>query len=239
MLKVDLHLHTVASGHAHSTILEYINRAQELKMEIIGFTDHGPALKCSLADEVYFKCLPRIPSKIGNLLILKGVEANILNIDGEIDVSDRIIEKLDFVIAGFHSGVDYGCENNIGNNTKAIINTIKSSKINIISHPFLIKHYKIDIEAMSYAACEHNVLLEINTHYLAESELLKDTFSNLIKIIKQHQQKVIVNSDAHNIWEMANDDSLKKIQNKIGLTEEMIINNYPEELLEKLKIKKA
>ena len=45
-----------------------------------------------------------------------------------------------------------------------------------------------------------------------------------------------VNTDAHNIWELADDRPLKKIKKKIGLTDKMIINNYPKELLKQLNI---
>ena len=42
MMKVDLHIHTVASGHAHNTILEYLTMAKKLEMSVIGISDHGP-----------------------------------------------------------------------------------------------------------------------------------------------------------------------------------------------------
>jgi putative hydrolase len=41
MLKIDLHIHTIASGHAQNTILEFINQAKDLKMEVIGISDYG------------------------------------------------------------------------------------------------------------------------------------------------------------------------------------------------------
>jgi len=80
MLKIDLHIHTVASGHAHNTILEYMNQAKKLKMKAIGISDHGP----NVSSELYFRTLRRIPRKIGGLLIFKGIEANIINENGDI-----------------------------------------------------------------------------------------------------------------------------------------------------------
>jgi putative hydrolase len=239
MLKVDLHLHTINSGHAFCTVNEYINQAKTNNMQMIGFADHGPALESSLTNEIYFSCLPRIPRKIGDLMVLKGIEANIIDIDGKIDISDKIIDKLDFVIAGLHLGASCDWKNNIKNNTKAVVNTIKSGKINVVSHPYYVDRYQTDIKTISLMACEYEVLLEVNLHYLLEKKMSPSTIPDvitMIDVVKQHQQKVIVNSDAHNIWEMADDTSLKKIQDKIGLTEEMIINNYPEEILKKFKI---
>lgn len=98
MLKIDLHLHTVMSGHAYNTILEYINRAKEMKMKIIG--------------------------------------------------KDTI------------------------SNLKAVVDTVRANK-----------------------------------------------------------KKVIVSSDGHNIWEMADDRPLEAIKTDIGLTDDLVINNYPGELM--------
>lgn len=239
MLKIDLHLHTIASGHAHNTILEYINQAKKLKMKIIGFTEHGPLMDNSPISEVYFSCLDRLPRTINGIKILRGIEANILNKKGKIDIADKIIEnKLDYVIASFHDHTpfkDLGTKNN----TQAMINCIKSGRVEIISHPFLTKDFSLNVEKIYQTACEYNVLLEINLHYITEKKLKPDTISNLkkmIDIIKKFKRKVIIGSDAHNIWEMADDTPLEKIKKTIGLTDYMIINNYPEELLKLLSL---
>ncbi len=238
MLKIDLHLHTIASGHAYNTILEYINQAKKLKMKIIGISEHGPAGDIFIS-EIYFKVLYRIPRVIDGIMILRGAEANIINKKGALDISDKTIKKLDYVIAGFHEGTPY---KNLGreNNTNTIINCIKSHKVNIISHPFKMDVYDIDIKKVSQTACDYGVLLEINTHYIDDHKIKPNTIENLIKmveVVKKNNKKIIVNSDAHNIWELGDDRALKKIKNKIGLIDKLIINNYPKELLKLLKIK--
>ena len=40
----DMHTHTLASGHAYNTINEMIRAASEKKLEIIGITEHAPAM---------------------------------------------------------------------------------------------------------------------------------------------------------------------------------------------------
>lgn len=102
MLKIDLHIHTVASGHAHNTILEYINQVNKLKMKAIGISDHGPSDTESVVSRIYFLTIGRIPKKVDGVRILKGVEANIINVKGDIDVDDKVIERLDYVMANFH-----------------------------------------------------------------------------------------------------------------------------------------
>ncbi len=43
-LLLDTHIHTLASGHAYSTLAEYVEMAREKGLELIAQTDHGPAM---------------------------------------------------------------------------------------------------------------------------------------------------------------------------------------------------
>ncbi len=40
----DLHVHSVASGHAFSTIEETCRQAKKKELELVAITNHGPAL---------------------------------------------------------------------------------------------------------------------------------------------------------------------------------------------------
>ena len=240
MLKIDLHLHTIASRHAYNTILEYINQAKKNRMKIIGFADHGPGINETLADNIYFRELYRIPKLVNGVRVLKGAEVNFYS-NGGIGLTERDIKDLDYVMAGLHKSEIFK-EQGIKKNTDAVIKTIESGKINIISHPFKMSSYETDIETVAEAACKNKVLPEVNVSYLA-AKWIKTHPENLIglekmiKIVKQHKQKVIVGSDAHCIWELGDDSPLKNIKKQIGLTDDLIINNYPKELMKMLKIK--
>jgi putative hydrolase len=240
MLKIDLHLHTIASGHAYNTILEYVDQAKKLKMKMIGFADHGPSLNSVLTNRWYFENQKRIPKIINGIRILKGIEANIINAHGDLDISDKIItEDLDYVIAYFHMPNEYK-DLGVSQNTEVLIKTMKNGKVNIISHPFAEKAIRIDIEKISRAACFYNVLLEVNLGYISNSKFTtsaKENLKKMIAIVKKNRQKIIINSDAHSIWEMADDSILKKYNKEIGLDNTMIINNYPKELMKILKVK--
>ena len=45
--KMDLHTHTVASGHAYNTRNEMIAAAVEKGLEILAITEHAPAMQGS------------------------------------------------------------------------------------------------------------------------------------------------------------------------------------------------
>jgi len=239
MLKIDLHIHTLASLHAQSTIFEYINRAKELGMEVIGISEHGPDLESSHADHNYFNTICRIPHWINGIRLLRGVEANIIDKEGNIDVTDRMLNDLDYIMAGFHFKAGYEDSGKAGN-TEAMIKVIKSGKVDILTHTFVTQFFDIDMKKVAEAACKNMVLLEINLSYIRKRKLRADTIENLkiiIRTVKKYKQKVIVNSDSHNIWELGDDSSLQPIKKKIGLTDNLIINNYPKELFKILKVK--
>jgi putative hydrolase len=239
MLKIDLHIHTIASGHAQNTILEFINQAKKLKMKVIGISDHGPGTT-KLVSSSYFRTLSRIPAVVDGIRVLKGIEANIANENGDLDVDESVTNHLDYVAANFH---DFGGFEDLGKerNTEAFIKVIKSGKIKIITHPTSTRPYETDLRKICEAACENNVLLELNLSRLSQRFLKPDTISNIkimIEVAKKHGRKIIIGSDAHNIWELADDSLLIPIKEEIGLTDDLIINNYPQELFQLLKIEK-
>ena len=237
MLKIDLHIHTLVSGHAHNTILEYIHQAKKLKMKVIGFSEHGPGDGETLVSEIYFKEMERLPKIIEGVRVLHGIEADIIDKKGNLDISDEIAKKLDYIMANFHSKTPYKNQG-VKINTEAMLSAIRSKKINILTHPFNTKIFPVDIKKISDEACKYDVLLEIDIAYIAGklNELAVPNLKIIIDTLKKHKKKLIVGSDAHNIWELADDSSLKKIQKEIGLTDNMIINNYPKELFKLLKI---
>ncbi len=74
MYPVDLHMHTVASTHAYSTLSDYIAQAKRKGIKLFAITDHGP----DMADAphhwhfINMRIWPRIVDGVG---ILRGIEA--------------------------------------------------------------------------------------------------------------------------------------------------------------------
>ena len=238
MLKIDLHIHTVLSGDSHSTMSEYIERAKKLKMKVIGISDHGPGIN-HVTSHNHFRSLRRIPPVIDGIRVLKGIEANIIDTKGNIDLNDDILKNLDYTLASIHNGTPYK-DKGASINTLSYINAIKSGKVKIISHPFQTE-VETEIEPIAIAACENNVLLEVDLFYLKPkilNEKNKTKLKKMIEIVKIHGKKVIVNTDSHNIWELGDDSVLtKELKKELGLTDDLIINNYPDELEKFLGVK--
>lgn len=158
MYPVDLHMHTVASTHAYSTLSDYIAQAKQKGIKLFAITDHGPDMEDAPHHWhfINMRIWPRVVDGVG---ILRGIEANIKNVDGEIDCSGKMFDSLDLIIAGFHEPVF--APHDKATNTKAMIATIASGNVHIISHPGNPR-YPIDFKAVAEAAAKHQVALEIN-----------------------------------------------------------------------------
>jgi len=230
MLKIDLHIHTILSGHAYGTFYDVVNEARRKKMKVIAITDHGPEMIGS-ASRLHFGMGPRAP-QYKDLKILWGCEANVMDVKGNIDLSPKLQQKLDILLVGLHDSCGYKDAGTAGN-TKAVINMLKNPNVDILTHPTnpLLPY---DFDKVFQAALDNNVLLELNLSKLARGKDLP-IFKKMIDMARSAGKKIIVNSDAHFIHEIGDDSILKKYWKELGLTDDMIINNYPDELMKFLK----
>ena len=80
-LLFDLHTHTVASGHAFSTLKENIEEAAAKGLKAMGTSDHYSAMPGS-AQPIYFTNFKAIKEKILGVRIFTGMEANIIDLEG-------------------------------------------------------------------------------------------------------------------------------------------------------------
>jgi putative hydrolase len=232
MLKIDLHIHTVHSGHAYGSIYDVLEEAARKKMHIIAITDHGPDMLGS-ASLVHFKMGSRAPKEYKGVKVLWGCEANIIDSNGSIDLPEKVINKIDILLVGLHTGTSF---RDLGRkkNTEAIVKCLEKYKPHVFTHPSTL-YFDYDIEKACQAACDNNVLLEINLsslvrldkgHHREDVGLTK----KMVSIAKKNKKMMIVNSDAHFLSEIAEDKILKKYMEIFGLTDDMIINNNPKEL---------
>lgn len=200
-IKGDLHCHSEWNGGINS-IKEMAQEAQKIGYQYLGIADHTKFLRIENGlDEKKLtqqrKEIDRINSKFKNLKskfrILQGCEANILN-DGSIDIKDKALKKLDFVIAGVHSSLKM----EKSKMTERIIRAMRNSNVDIISHPTgrILKRrdeYQIDFDRILKVAQETGTVLEINAY----PERL-DLNDQNIRRTKEAGVKMIINTDSHN-----------------------------------------
>ena len=100
----DLHTHTIVSGHAYTTLLENISYCKENGIKILGTSEHVLAMP-NAPHRWYFGNMKVIPRIINDVIILRGCETNILDVDGNIDLAEEDSKFLDYMIASFHEPV--------------------------------------------------------------------------------------------------------------------------------------
>lgn len=220
---MDLHTHTIASGHAYSTILEMAQAACDKGLELLGITEHGPAMKGS-CQTVYFQNVKVIPRERCGVKTLFGVELNILDEDGRVDLPDELLPAMDVCVASLH--IPCIAPKSQAENTRAYLGAMKNPYVNIIGHPD-DPRYPIDLRAVVEAAKEHHVLLEMNNSSLAPTSFRKATtegYLEFLDLCKAYDQPVLMGSDAHVDIDVGNHGYVAELLELARFPEHLIIN---------------
>jgi DNA polymerase (family 10) len=165
-IRGDLHVHSEWS-EGNDTIEELARKALERGYEYLAICDHAQSLGIArglteedLKDQR--KEIDTVNDTVDGLTVLAGIEANIGS-DGRLDMKRDVLEDLDLVIAGIHSGFKQS-EEQI---TKRVITAMQEEPLHMIVHPtgrVLQKRppFHIDLQEVYRVASEQDVLLEIN-----------------------------------------------------------------------------
>lgn len=219
--EADLHVHTVASGHAYSTLDEIAREAAGKGLRLIGMTDHGPALPGG-PHPYHFAALRFVPETLHGVRVLRGVEANIVG-NGKLDLADEVLGKLDLVMAGFHEECGFDRQGR-ETNTRALLALLERSPVKVVAHPGN-PAFPLDYEAVVRKAAEVGVALEINNSSFGLSR--KGSAGNCLQIARlcaRFGAPVALGSDAHiaqGVGEFA--DALDAVRQS-GIAWEQVIN---------------
>lgn len=231
---LDVHIHTIASVHAYSTIRESITVAKEQGLALMGISDHGPALPGG-TQEMYFRNFKVIRNKDFGIRILLGVELNIMDFSGSTDLREDTLKRLDYAIASLHDiCIRPG---NAEENTRAIIGAMKNPHVNIIGHPDN-PQYPVDFDAIAREAREHHVLLEVNNSSYVSDGSRKGSDAKameLLRACREHGTTVIMGSDAHIDLDVGNHACSQEILKRAGFPEELVINRDVDAFLDFIK----
>jgi DNA polymerase (family 10) len=191
--------------HAHSTWSDGQNTIREMAeacmargYSYLGITDHSKvaAYAGGLSEDDLLRQsdeIDRLNEEFaGRFIIFKGTECDILR-DGQLDFEDRILARLDFVVASIHSNFNLPAEDQ----TRRMLNAIANPYVDIIGHStgrILLGRagYALDMDAVINAAAEHGVCIEINAH---PSRL--DLDWRLVRKARDKGIKIPVDPDAH------------------------------------------
>jgi len=212
MIKMDMHLHSRFSD-GENTPEEIILHAMRLGYHEIAITDHVRRTTNWL-DEFVVE-IERLKKLYGNKIkVSSGIEAKVIDLDGNLDAWPDFYRKIDFVFAAFHRipvGVDkYMKSNEISSNGeaafanwyKSFMKLLENENAVVIAHPTaILKISGIDVPyeqkvAIAEKAAMYGKIFEINSKYQVPDPILK-------RLLLDNDVRLLCGSDSHSIRELS------------------------------------
>jgi DNA polymerase (family 10) len=168
-IKGDLHVHSKWSDGT-SSIEEIAKAAQKRGYQYVAICDHSKSLRIAhgLDDSrrtEQIDEIDRVNEKLKGFRILKGAEVDILT-DGKLDLTEKLLEKLDIVVGAIHSGFKQDREKM----TKRIVRALSNPFLSILAHPSgrllgARDPYEVDMDELMEAAKRYSKAIEINATF--------------------------------------------------------------------------
>lgn len=224
---VDPHTHTNCSTHAHSTLYENILFAKKRGLEMICMTDHAPAIP-DAPHMWHFTTMHELPKEIEGVQLLCGIEANVIDTDGNLDVPLQDQKHMDLMIASIHRP----CypPRTVAEHTKTWLGVIENPYVTILGHSGH-PSFVYDYETVIRAAKEKNKCIEINNHSFAVRKGSEENCRQIAEICKTVGAKIVVSSDAHSCFDIGVMDASIAMLEDIRFPEENIMNLTAERFL--------
>ncbi|ELY39626.1 DNA polymerase/3'-5' exonuclease PolX [Natronorubrum tibetense] len=196
-IRGDLHTHTEWSD-GNTSIEAMVDAAAALDYEFYGVADHaeGPGIVggMGLSDTEILEQIEQVreAAAASEIAVFAGIEANV-DADGEIGLTDEVIEALDVIVASPHSALDQDA----GTATERLVRAIENPAVDVLGHPsgrLLNERSGLEFDArrLGEAAAEHNTALEIN----ANPRRL-DLWGSAVQAALEEGAPISVNTDAH------------------------------------------
>ena len=192
----DVHMHTIETD-GKCTIEEMALAAKARGYKYMAITDHSKNLAFAngLDDkraEEHIKRIRNAGKQLEGIKVLAGIEVDILA-EGDLDLSDSVLEQMDVVIASVHSHFNQDQQQM----TDRLLKAIENPHTSIIGHPtgrMLLRRegYTFDCDKVFAAAAKAGVAMEHNAY--PDRLDLRDQH---LRMAKARGVKFVINTDAH------------------------------------------
>ena len=223
----DMHTHTIASTHAYSTVTENVAEAERKGIKLLAVTDHGLAMP-DAPHKWHFLNLGALPRKLGDVFIIRGVEANFTDFDGNIDVTDDMYSCFDWIIASYHLPVRM--PGTMTQHTNSYIKALENPRINCLGHTDS-RNYPYDIREVCVACRKFGKAMELNAARIRniEKPACQEAYRfyrNLLTICAEEGTNIVVNSDSH-FWNTIGEfDLAARLIDEVKFPLELVLNLY-------------
>lgn len=219
-IEADLHCHSIASSHAYGTISENLVEASKKGLLALAITDHGPALPDS-PHPWHFYNMRVLPRFVNGVALIRGIEANIIDINGNIDTNDEIITKLEWIIASFHNSTFPVATKSI--HTQTLIAAANNPHVDLMGH-LDSPDYPFDIREVIKACKENGKFVEMNNSSFFVRRGGQDMCLEIASECMNFGVPVVINSDAHCPWDIGEVSTMCKMLETISFPVELVLN---------------
>ena len=253
-IKTDTHTHTLASGHAYSTIEENLRAGKEQGLELVGITDHFSSFFVPSTDFAFFgffinkKALPEVWHGVR---LLFGAEVDIIDLKGnlfghdlyipypnkngvKLTYEEGILNRLDYLIASVHYK-DFAANSTVVENTELYIKALEHENVKILGH-IGRSGLEFDIDEVVKAAKSLNKMIEINEASFGHGETVRERCLKVALACAKYGTKIAVNSDAHSSFEIGKYPNTEHFLDEIDFPVELIGNRDAETFLSMIGI---
>jgi len=238
-LIADWHVHTSYSD-GRATLEEMVAAAARRGLAEVAVTDHGPrGMFIGVREAGVYRELKQRAARLAELYqvrVLVGAEANVISLDGEIDIPPVVTSELDLLMAGLHPQVwcrpwwqtlTWILPNRLGKsvgwlrermreaNTRALVAAVHRNPLSFISHPGLVM--AVDLDEVAQACAAAGCALEINTGH-------HHKWDEVVRAALRQGALLVVNSDAHYPETVGDLDIGIKLLDKYRVPRERVLN---------------
>lgn len=231
----DFHLHTTASD-GRCSIVSHAKKADEMGLDAIAITDHGFASTIfHMTKKKFDKQQSEIAALDCKAQVLHGVEGNLVNTHGDIDIPADIIRRCDVLIVGFHRYIGFKGEKRGGYdrkwlfengfcgiktrqklkelNTAAYIKALDKFPIDTLAH--LNHRALIDVKKVAQKAKEVGAYVELNEKHIDALEEFADD-------LRDSGVNFVVGTDAHDTKKTGKIDKIVDFLSRHAIDEKRV-----------------
>ena len=228
---VDTHTHTNCSAHAFGTVTENLTQAKTRGIQLVCMTNHAPAMP-DAPHSWHFETMHELPEEIEGVRLLKGAEANVLDVEGNLDIPTELQKDMDMMIASLHRPC-YPART-VKEHTQTWLNVIKNPYVTILGHtghPSYPYDHKTVIDAVKKA----NKCIEINNHSFYVRKGSMENCRAIAECCKKIGANIVVSSDAHTPFQVGVFDKALDLLREVDFPESRIMNLNAERFQNYLK----
>ncbi|MBO5384001.1 MAG: phosphatase, partial [Ruminococcus sp.] len=184
----------------------------------------------------HFYNLRVLPEELYGVRILKGMEANIKDDKGTLDIYDEsLYHSLEWIVASMHYPIMMPSDK--AAHTRAYLGILQNPYVDVIGHSES-EQYDYDFEAVAKECSNQGKLIEINVARLWRHKPSWERCMRILEACEKYGTSIVVDSDAHFFTAIGDFKRADELLEEAGFPEKLVFNASEERVHEYLKNRK-